>query len=143
MHIQAAEWEPCYAGRAERMRASEIRELLKLLDRPGIISLAGGIPDPALFPAKAAQAAYAAVLGDAAQAGPGPAVLGQRGLSAVAAMDRSAHGRARGALPRGQYRHHLGLAAGAGVPGAAAAVGGRHGAGDGADLSRRAAGLLG
>jgi DNA-binding transcriptional MocR family regulator len=46
------------------MRASEIRELLKLLDRPGIISLAGGIPDPALFPAKEAQAAYAAVLGD-------------------------------------------------------------------------------
>ena len=52
-HIQAAEWEPRYAGRAERMRASEIRELLKLLDRPGIISFAGGIPDPALFPAKA------------------------------------------------------------------------------------------
>ena len=68
-HIQAAEWEPSYAARAERMRASEIRELLKLLDRPGIISFAGGIPDPALFPAKEAQAAYAAVLGDAALAG--------------------------------------------------------------------------
>ena len=68
-HIQAAEWEPAYTARAERMRASEIRELLKLLDRPGIISLAGGIPDPALFPAKEAQAAYAAVLGDAALAG--------------------------------------------------------------------------
>jgi DNA-binding transcriptional MocR family regulator len=68
-HTPAAEWEPVYAARAERMRASEIRELLKLLDRPGIISLAGGIPDPALFPAKEAQAAYAAVLGDAALAG--------------------------------------------------------------------------
>ena len=68
--IQAAEWEPCYAGRAERMRASEIRELLKVLDRPGIISFAGGIPDPALFPAKEAQAAYVAVLGDAARSGP-------------------------------------------------------------------------
>ena len=68
--IQAAEWEPCYAGRAERMRASEIRELLKVLDRPGIISFAGGIPDPALFPAKEAQAAYVAVLGDAALVGP-------------------------------------------------------------------------
>lgn len=31
------------------MKASEIRELLKLLDRPGMISLAGGIPDPSLF----------------------------------------------------------------------------------------------
>jgi DNA-binding transcriptional MocR family regulator len=67
--VQPAEWEPAYASRAERMRASEIRELLKLLDRPGIISFAGGIPDPALFPAKEAQAAYAAVLGDAALAG--------------------------------------------------------------------------
>ena len=46
----AADWEPRYAGRAERMRASEIRELLKLLDKPGVISFAGGIPDPALFP---------------------------------------------------------------------------------------------
>ena len=63
-----AEWEPRYAQRAERMRASEIRELLKLLDKPGIISFAGGIPDPTLFPAKEAQAAYAAVLSDPALA---------------------------------------------------------------------------
>ncbi|WP_244285067.1 aminotransferase-like domain-containing protein [Acetobacter persici] len=32
------------------MHASEIRELLKLLDQPDIISFAGGIPDPDLFP---------------------------------------------------------------------------------------------
>ena len=31
-HAQLAGWEPRYAARAERMRASEIRELLKLLD---------------------------------------------------------------------------------------------------------------
>ena len=66
---EAAEWEPRYASRAERMRASEIRELLKLLDKPGIVSFAGGIPDPALFPVREAQAAYTAVLGDAALAG--------------------------------------------------------------------------
>jgi DNA-binding transcriptional MocR family regulator len=66
--MPAAEWEPAYAARAERMRASEIRELLKLLDRPGIVSFAGGIPDPALFPAQEAQAAYAQVLGDTAAA---------------------------------------------------------------------------
>ena len=54
----AASFEPRYARRAERMRSSEIRELLKLLDRPGIISFAGGIPDPALFPAEAAAEAY-------------------------------------------------------------------------------------
>lgn len=56
---QLAGWEPRYADRAARMRASEIRELLKLLDRPDIISFAGGIPDPALFPVEAARGAYA------------------------------------------------------------------------------------
>ena len=39
-----------FATRAKRMKASEIRELLKLLDQPDIISFAGGIPDPSLFP---------------------------------------------------------------------------------------------
>jgi DNA-binding transcriptional MocR family regulator len=68
---QAVEWEPRYAGRAARMQASEIRELLKLLDKPGIVSFAGGIPDPALFPVEEAKAAYAAVLSDSAQASSG------------------------------------------------------------------------
>ena len=45
------------------MRASEIRELLKLLDRPDVISFAGGIPDPALFPAAAFKKAYGEILG--------------------------------------------------------------------------------
>ncbi|AEQ08952.1 GntR family transcriptional regulator / multiple substrate aminotransferase [Brucella melitensis NI] len=45
------------------MRASEIRELLKLLERPDIISFAGGIPDPALFPHDEFQAAYKDILG--------------------------------------------------------------------------------
>lgn len=55
-------WESVFANRAERMRASEIRELLKLLDKPDIISFAGGIPDPALFPGAAFQQAYAQIL---------------------------------------------------------------------------------
>lgn len=53
------DWEKVFATRSKRMRASEIRELLKLLDRPEIISFAGGIPDPALFPHEAFQQAYA------------------------------------------------------------------------------------
>ncbi|HSR80660.1 MAG TPA: PLP-dependent aminotransferase family protein [Hyphomicrobiaceae bacterium] len=53
------------------MRASEIRELLKLLEQPGIVSFAGGIPDPALFPVEEVRAAYAAVLTDPALAGSG------------------------------------------------------------------------
>jgi DNA-binding transcriptional MocR family regulator len=61
-------FEPAYARRVERMRASEIRELLKLLEQPGIISFAGGIPDPKLFPTEAAAEAYAAALASPAQA---------------------------------------------------------------------------
>jgi DNA-binding transcriptional MocR family regulator len=61
-------WEPRYARRSGRMAASEIRELLKLVDRPGIVSFAGGIPDPALFPLDQARAAYASVLGEAGAA---------------------------------------------------------------------------
>lgn len=57
-----------YASRMSGMRASEIRELLKLVDRPEVISFAGGIPDPALFPAEAARAAYSEALADPAAA---------------------------------------------------------------------------
>lgn len=56
-------WEDVLATRNTRMKASEIRELLKLLDQPDIISFAGGIPDPALFPVAAFQAAMAGALG--------------------------------------------------------------------------------
>ena len=47
-----------FATRTRRMKASEIRELLKLLDRPGILSFAGGIPDAALFPSGEFATAY-------------------------------------------------------------------------------------
>ena len=57
-------YEPRYAKRAEAMRASEIRELLKLLEKPGIISFAGGIPDPALFPKEAIDKAYHQILSE-------------------------------------------------------------------------------
>ncbi|MET0575147.1 MAG: PLP-dependent aminotransferase family protein [Mesorhizobium sp.] len=61
-----SDWDEKFATRATRMRASEIRELLKLLDQPDIISFAGGIPDPKLFPDKAFGEAYGELL-----AGPG------------------------------------------------------------------------
>jgi DNA-binding transcriptional MocR family regulator len=60
----ALAWGDLLATRAERMRASEIRELLKLLDQPDIISFAGGIPDPQLFPTEAAARATTEILGD-------------------------------------------------------------------------------
>ncbi|MEG2288586.1 MAG: PLP-dependent aminotransferase family protein [Clostridium sp.] len=40
----------CYANRTSKLKASEIRELLKLTEKPEIISFAGGLPAPELFP---------------------------------------------------------------------------------------------
>lgn len=62
------DWNSHFAERAQRMTASEIRELLKLLDQPDIISFAGGIPDPNLFPTAEIAAAYNNVLSDPARA---------------------------------------------------------------------------
>ena len=59
------DWEQIFATRSSRMRASEIRELLKLLDQPDIISFAGGIPDPALFPDVAFKEAYSDIFSGA------------------------------------------------------------------------------
>lgn len=39
-----------YADRMQLLKASEIRELLKLTEDPNIISFAGGLPAPELFP---------------------------------------------------------------------------------------------
>jgi len=44
--------EEFFSERAQGMKVSEIRELLKLTNKPGIISFAGGLPDPELFPAE-------------------------------------------------------------------------------------------
>lgn len=38
------------ARRADRMNPSIIREILKITDRPGILSMAGGLPSPDTFP---------------------------------------------------------------------------------------------
>lgn len=42
--------ESLYSLNARNMRKSVIRELLKLTQKPDIISFAGGLPDPATFP---------------------------------------------------------------------------------------------
>ncbi len=42
--------EPRVAARMEDLKASEIRELLKITNRPGVISFAGGLPAPEFFP---------------------------------------------------------------------------------------------
>jgi 2-aminoadipate transaminase len=58
------------ARRAQRMSPSFIRELLKVTERPDIISFGGGLPSPQTFPVAAFQEACAKVLRD-----DGPAAL--------------------------------------------------------------------
>lgn len=62
MDQELMNWTDLLATRSSRMKASEIRELLKLLDQPDIISFAGGIPDPDLFPVDAFRAAFEATM---------------------------------------------------------------------------------
>jgi 2-aminoadipate transaminase len=52
------------ARRAERLEPSVIREILKVTERPGIISLAGGLPAPESFPVQAMREACQRVLTD-------------------------------------------------------------------------------
>ena len=51
-----------YADRMNEMKASDVRELLKLTARPEVISFAGGMPAPELFPVDDVNTATAAVL---------------------------------------------------------------------------------
>jgi 2-aminoadipate transaminase len=88
------------ARRAARLNPSTIREILKLTERPGIISLAGGLPAADTFPVEALRAATERVLRDqgrqalqyAASEGYGPlrewvaAELGAQGLRCDAAQ---------------------------------------------------------
>jgi 2-aminoadipate transaminase len=60
--LPASPWQP--ARRAARMNPSIIREILKVTERPGILSLAGGLPSPESFPIEAMREATARVLRD-------------------------------------------------------------------------------
>jgi len=55
-------WMHRYAQRTHRMTSSAIRELLKLTTRPDVISFAGGLPAPELFPIEEFRAAADSVL---------------------------------------------------------------------------------
>lgn len=57
-------WSQRYAQRTQRMQSSAIRELLKLTERPDMISFAGGLPAPEVFPVAEFQAACQRVLGE-------------------------------------------------------------------------------
>ena len=88
-----------YAARMRQLRPSTIREILKVTVQPEIISFAGGLPAPELFPVEAVRAAANEVLSatgpEALQYGPSEGFqplrewiageMGRRGVSAPAA----------------------------------------------------------
>jgi 2-aminoadipate transaminase len=55
-------WNERFAQRTQRMTSSMIRELLKLTENPDVISFAGGLPAPEVFPYEEVQAASDRVL---------------------------------------------------------------------------------
>ncbi|WP_224243497.1 aminotransferase-like domain-containing protein [Hyalangium gracile] len=85
------------AQRMSRMKTSAVREILKVAERPDILSFAGGLPAPELFPVEAIAQAHAEVFAHEGPAalqystteGYGPlrewicAHLAERGLSAT------------------------------------------------------------
>jgi 2-aminoadipate transaminase len=56
------QWQ--FSERAQQLQSSAIREILKITQRPDIISFAGGLPSPATFPVERMKAAYDKVLSE-------------------------------------------------------------------------------
>ncbi|HEU0230459.1 MAG TPA: PLP-dependent aminotransferase family protein [Burkholderiaceae bacterium] len=60
---------PLFSQRARKLTGSAIREILKITQRPDIISFAGGLPAPQGFPVEELHTAFDRVLSSSAQVG--------------------------------------------------------------------------
>jgi 2-aminoadipate transaminase len=91
-----------YASRMKQLRPSTIREILKVTAQPEIISFAGGLPAPELFPVEAVRTAANAVLSangpEALQYGPSEGFMPLREWVAVEMGRRGASVRASDVL---------------------------------------------
>jgi 2-aminoadipate transaminase len=58
----AFSWTEVFERTGRSLRGSEIREMLSVTERPGVISFGGGLPAPELFPIAGLRAAFDAVL---------------------------------------------------------------------------------
>lgn len=86
-------WDHRYAQRTQRMGSSAIRELLKLTERPELISFAGGLPAPDVFPVEEFSEACQRVLKDyGAQALQYSATEGYRPLREMIARHTARYG---------------------------------------------------
>jgi 2-aminoadipate transaminase len=56
------QWQ--FSERAQQLQSSAIREILKITQRPDIISFAGGLPSPDTFPIERLKAAYDKILSE-------------------------------------------------------------------------------
>jgi len=61
---EGSPWRERFAQRTERMTSSAIRELLKLIEDPAVISFAGGLPAPEVFPLAEVREATARILAE-------------------------------------------------------------------------------
>jgi 2-aminoadipate transaminase len=57
-------WDSLFADRTQQMKRSTVREILKLTARPEMISFAGGLPAPELFPVERIRQAADTVLAE-------------------------------------------------------------------------------
>ena len=60
--LRGIDWEARLSPAARRLRASDIREILKVTEQPSVISFAGGLPAPELFPMEELAEAAAHIL---------------------------------------------------------------------------------
>ena len=65
--VKQVQWERFTAKRTQQMQSSAIRELLKITQQPEIISFAGGLPAPELFPVDAIISACSYLLAEEPQ----------------------------------------------------------------------------
>lgn len=86
-------WDHRYAQRTQRMASSAIRELLKYTEKPDIISFAGGLPAPDVFPVEELRMACDRVLRESgAQALQYSTTEGYRPLREMIARHSSRYG---------------------------------------------------
>ena len=104
-------WTSRYAQRIKHVHSSAIRELLKITQNPQIISFAGGLPAPDVFPVERFREACSKVL--ATQAKVALQYGATEGYEPLARNDCAPHLPLRDKGKAGACDDHVGLAAGA------------------------------
>lgn len=62
--MEGLNWDIKFSEKISSVPPSEIREVLKVISQSDIISFAGGVPDPSLFPLKTLENAFKCIISD-------------------------------------------------------------------------------